>query len=168
VDAIVHLLRGIGAPPVPPVDGAANVIDVVCDPPPKVAVTTADCVDEIAPAVAVKLELLDAAATATLAGTVSAELLLASAIVAPLAPAACDSVMLHVAVSPEFRLAGTHDTDFRTAAAGATLSDVVCELLLNVAVKVAVWLVELAVAVAVNVLLVEPAGIETLAGTVIT
>ena len=76
-------------------------------------------------------------ATVTLPGTVNAATLLDSDTAAPPAPAAFDRFTVQVELPPGARLAGEHPTELtRTAATRDT--DVVCELLLKLAVTTAV------------------------------
>jgi hypothetical protein len=107
----------------------SKVKDCVCEPPFKEAVTTAVCVEEIVPTVAVKVAEADPVATVTEAGTDSPELLLERATIAPPEPAGCDKVTLQVDVPPELRLTGAHDRRLTTVGANS-VRDAVCELVL--------------------------------------
>jgi hypothetical protein len=99
-----------------------------------------------------------------LAGTVSVCVLLASAKVAPPAPAGCVKVTVQVDVAPEARLAGVQDTEIPCVGV-VNITEAVCELPFNVAVTTAVCVLEKAPAVAANVAVVTPAGMDTVAGT---
>jgi hypothetical protein len=65
--------------------------------------------------------------TFTVAGTVSAALLLESATVAPPEPAACESVAVQADVPPELRVVGEHDTWLTTVDAASEI-EAVCGL----------------------------------------
>jgi hypothetical protein len=105
----------------------SKVKDCVCELPFKEAVTTAVCVEEIVPAVALKVADVDPFDTVTEAGTDSAALLLESATGIPPEPAACDSDTEQTDVPPELRLAGEHDSRLTKVGASSEI-DAVCEL----------------------------------------
>src|ERR1019366_7108815 len=142
--------------------GVARAIDVVCVLPFNVAVSVAVWSDTIVPAVAVKVAVVDPAATATDPGTVSAAVLLDSVTVPP---PVFVSVTVQVLVPLLLSVAGVHDNEL-TVTAVAKAIDVVCVLPFNVAVSVAVWSVAIVPAVAVKVAAVEPAATATDPGTV--
>ena len=79
---------------------------VLREPPLNDAVMVATCGPAFAPAVTVKLAEADPETTRTLAGTVSALLLLVMATLAPLLPAAWVSTSVHVAAAPGASTAG--------------------------------------------------------------
>jgi hypothetical protein len=128
------------------------------------AVTEAVWSVAIDPAVAVKVAVLDPAATLTVAGTVSSGLLLDSDPVAA-ALNAFDSVTVQVEVAAEPRLAGVHESRLTTA---CDTSEMVadCELPFSEAVTEAVWSVAIDPAVAVKFAVFEPVPTVTVAGTV--
>ena len=108
--------------------------------------------------------VVDPAAIVTEAATVSSALLLDRVTEAPPVGAACESVTVQVEVELLPRLVGLHESALTTVGASAML--VCLETPFNVAVTVAVWLLEIDPAVAVKVLLVAPADTVTDAGTV--
>src|ERR1035441_5953664 len=100
-----------------------------------------------------------------LAGTVSVCVLLASAKVAPPAPAGCVKVTVQVDVAPEARLAGVQETEIPCVGV-VNITEAVCELPSNVAVTMAVCPLEKVAAVAVNVALLAFPATDTVVGTV--
>src|ERR1039458_1541069 len=159
-------------PPLPSVDGVqdtelsvtavAKAIDDACVLPFNVAVSVAVWSDAIVPALAVKLAVLDPAATATDPGAVSAAVLLDSVTVPPLIFV---SVTVQVLVPPLPSVAGVHDTEL-TVTGVAKEMDAVRALPFNVAVSVAVWSDAIVPAVAVKVAVVDLATTATDPGTV--
>jgi hypothetical protein len=143
--------------------GLVTVTDtVVCAVPLKVAVRVAACaVEELA----VARKVADAApeTTVTLAGTVTAALLL-ERVTTELAAAALFRFTVQVEVAPLAMLAGLQLKDVTTGAVTVT-DTVVCAVPLKVAVRVAVCAVE-ELAVARKVADAAPETTVTLAGTV--
>jgi hypothetical protein len=93
--------------------------------------------------------------------------LLARETSAPDAPAACESVTVHVDADPELMLAGPHDADVSTGTVGAErITDAVRETPLRLAVITAVPPVKMVPPRIPNVLLADPAGMVTDAGNV--
>lgn len=93
----------------------------------------------MAAAVAVAVAVVAPAATVTDAGTVSAVLLLESDTTAPPAGAAPDNVTVHVEVALPLKLVGAQASELITTDAGAASEiEAVCEVLLYVAVAIAV------------------------------
>jgi hypothetical protein len=115
----------------------------------------------IVPAVAVKVAVVLAVPTVTVAGIVSATKLLDSVTVAR---PVCDTVNVHVEFPPVDRLVGAHVTPLTTVATKEI--DAVSVLPFSVAVIVAVWLLVIAPAVAVKVAVVLPDATVTVSGTV--
>src|SRR5580704_9428330 len=123
--------------------GAKRLIVAVCELLPSVAVTVALWLLAIeAAAVALKVAVVAPAATVTEAGTVSNVLLLASVTLEPPVGAVWVRVTVQVLTALWPRVAGLQATpDTSTGATSATrLMVAVCELLPNVAVTVALWL----------------------------
>jgi hypothetical protein len=89
------------------------------------------------PAVAVKLPVVDPAATVTEAGTVSTALLSETA-TEVLAVGAADNVTLQVEVAPDAIEVGEHCSDETVIAGGVIVTEAVCELPFSEAVTVAV------------------------------
>jgi hypothetical protein len=89
------------------------------------------------PAVAVKLPVVDPAATVTEAGTVSAALLSETA-TEVLAVGAADNVTVQVDVAPDAIEEGEHCSDDTVIAGDVIVTEAVCELPFNEAVTVAV------------------------------
>ena len=119
-----------------------------------------------AAAVAVKVVLVAPAATVTAAGTVSSVLLLDSETAAPPERAGWVVVMVQELVALWPRVVGVQATE-DTSTGASRLIEVVCELLLKLAVMVALELEPMeAAALAVKVALVAPAATVTEAGTV--
>jgi hypothetical protein len=140
----------------------ANAIDAVCVLPFNAAVTVAVWSEAIVPAVAVKVAVVDPAATVTDPGTVSPAVLLDSVTVPP---PVFVSVTVQLLVPPLLSVAGVHDTAL-TVTAVARAIDAVRVLPFNDAVSVAVWSEAIVPAVAVNVAVVDPAATVTDPGTV--
>jgi hypothetical protein len=128
------------------------------------AVTVTDWLDATVPAVAVKLAVVEPAATVTEAGTVSAVLLSETATLEPPVGAACDSVTVQVALPPETTVAGVH-CSADTVTRGVMVTGEVAEVLFSEAVTVTDWLDATVPAVAVKLAVVEPAATVTEAGT---
>jgi hypothetical protein len=147
--------------------GATRLIATVCELLPSVAVTVALWLLTIdAAAVALKVAVVDPAATVTAAGTVSNALLLARVTLEPPAGAVCVSVTVQVLTALCPKLVGLHATP-GTRTGANRLIGIVCELPPSVAVTVALWLpVITAAVVALNVAVVAPAATVTDAGTV--
>ena len=148
--------KSVGAPAI------ASEIDAVRVLPFNAAVSVAVWSAVIVPAVAVKVAVVDPAATATDPGTVSAAVLLDSVTVPP---PVFDSVTVQVLVPPVPRVAGVHDTELTTTAVASEI-DAVRVLPFNAAVSVAVWSAAIVPAVAVKVAVVDPAATATDPGTV--
>jgi hypothetical protein len=89
------------------------------------------------PAVTVKLPVVEPAATATEAGTVSAALLSETA-TEVLAAGAADNVTVQVDVAPDAIEGGEHCSDDTVIAVDVIVTEAVCELPFNEAVTVAV------------------------------
>ncbi len=106
-----------------------------------------------------------AAATVTKAGTLKAVLLLPSATTAPPAGAACVRVTVQVLDAFCPRLVGLQPSD-DTSTGASRLIVALAELLLYVAVTVALWLLPIVVVVALNVAVVAAAATVTDVGTV--
>jgi hypothetical protein len=87
--------------------------------------------------VAVKLAEIAPAATVTDAGTVSSELLELNATLDPPAGAAALSVTVHAPAAPDARLVGLHFTADTVASVAVNAIEADCELLLSVAVTLA-------------------------------
>src|SRR5580704_5506193 len=119
-----------------------------------------------AAAVALNVAVVAPAATVNDAGTVSEALLLASVTFDPPVGAVWVSVTVQVLTALCPRLVGLHTT-LDTSTGASRLMVAVFELVLRVAVTVALWLVAIeAAAVALKVAVVAPAAIVTDAGTV--
>ena len=113
-----------------------RVMVTLCVPVPKVAVTVADWLLAIAPVVALKVAVVDPAATATEAGTVNTALVLVSVTVLPPVGAAWFRVTVQVLEALGPRLVGLQAR--AVTIVGATrLMVTLCELLPRVAVTVA-------------------------------
>jgi len=85
--------------------------------------------------VAVKLAVVEPAATVTEVGTVSAALLSESATLEPPVGAACDNVTVQVALPPELTVAGVH-CSADTVTRGVMVTGEVAEVLFSEAVTV--------------------------------
>src|ERR1035441_1903427 len=144
------------------VTAAPRAINVVCVRPFKDAVSVAVWSDAIVPAVAVKFAVVDAAATVTDPGAVSAAVLLDSDTVPP---PVFDSVTVQLLVPPLLSVDGVHDTALTVTAAPRAI-DVVCVRPFKDAVSVAVWSEAIVPAVAVKFAVVDPAATVTDPGTV--
>jgi hypothetical protein len=116
--------------------------------------------------VAVNWALLDAVLIVTWAGTLNRPELLDKATVTGLA-AASVSVTVQAEAPGAFTLAGVQNTPLRTVAI-SKLTEAVVVWPLQLAVTVAVWSLLKVPAVAVNVPLLDPVLIVTLAGTLST
>src|ERR1039457_7273145 len=114
------------------------------------------------PAVAVKVAVVEPAATATDPGTVSAAVLLDSVTVPPLVFV---SVTLQLLMPPLPSVAGVHDNELTVTGVARGIARV-CTLPFNDAVSVAVWSDAMVPALAVNVAVVDPAATATDPGTV--
>jgi hypothetical protein len=90
------------------------------------------------PAVAVKLPVVEPAATVTEAGTVSAALLSETATEVLAAGAPPDNVTVQVDVAPDAIEAGEHCSNDTVIASGVIVTEAVCELPFSEAVTVAV------------------------------
>jgi hypothetical protein len=134
---------------------------------PRVAVTVAFWLLAIvAAAIALKVEVVDPAATVTEAGTESNMLLLDNATLDPPAGAVWVSVTVQVLAPLCPKLVGLHATP-ETSTGATRLITNVCEVLPSVAVTVALWLLVIVLdAVAMNFAVVVPAATVTEAGTV--
>jgi hypothetical protein len=141
-----------------------RAIDAVRVLPFKAAVSVAVWSDAIVPAVAVKLAVVDPAATATDPGTVSAAVSLDSVTVPP---PVLVSVTVHVLVPPVPSVEGVHDTA-PTVTAVAREIDAVRVPPFKAAVSVAVWSDAIVPAVAVKLAVVDPAPTNSDPGTVST
>ena len=121
---------------------------------------------KLAEAVALKVALVAPAATVTEAGTVSADLLLASVTFDPPAGAICVKVTVQVLDVPGPTLGGLHARP-ETRTGAIRLIAAVCELGPSVAVTVAPWLLAIeAPAVALKFAVLVPGAIVTDAGTI--
>jgi hypothetical protein len=148
-------------------DAGDKVKDTVDVTPFSAAVMVAPWLVDTLPAVAVNDALLEPAGTETLAGTVRSCVLLDSETVT-LLPAGPDKVTLHDKEVPAVILDAGQDAWLKvlTPDTGDKVKDTVNMTPFSVAVMVAPWLVDTLPAVAVNDAVLEPAGTETLAGTV--
>jgi hypothetical protein len=144
--------------------GVSSEIEAVCELLLYDAVTAAVWAVVMVPAVAVKFADVAPDATVAVGGTVNAARLLESETVIPPVPAACESVTVHAAIPPALRLEGLHETRLTVVGATSSTEDV-CMLPLYVAVTTAVWLVEIAPAVAVKPAELEPLDTVTDPGT---
>jgi hypothetical protein len=113
---------------------------------------------------ALNVAVVAAAATVTDTGTVRVVLVLVSVTDAPPAGATLVSVTVHVLEEFRPRLAGLHPSD-DTRTGATRLTVVLAELLLYVAVTVALWSLGMLVVVALNVAVVAAAATVTDAGT---
>jgi hypothetical protein len=111
-------------------------MDADCEPPFNEAVTEAVWSEVTVPAVAVKVAVLDPAATLTVAGTVSSGLLLDSETVAA-AATPLESVTVHVDVAADPRLAGEQASKLTTTGAVSEM-DTDCDAPFSEAVTTAV------------------------------
>ncbi len=145
--------------------GTTSEIDAVLELPLYEAVTTADWLAVIVPAVAVKLADIAPDATFTEEGTVSAATLLDRVTVIPLEPAACDSVTMQADAPPELKPVGLHDTRLTVVFGATSEMDAVLELPLYEAVTTADWLAVIVPAVAVKLAEAAPDATFTDAGT---
>ena len=136
--------------------------------PPALAVRVAVCAVVTDAAVAVNPALVAPDGTVTVAGKVTAELLLARLMVIPPLVAAALSVTVQLSVPPPVNDASPHISPLRTgvAAGGFSCTANISDTPPALAVRVAVCAVVTDAAVAVNPALVAPAGTVTLAGTV--
>jgi hypothetical protein len=151
--------------------GAARLIPIVAvlELPLSVAVIVTDSLVVMEPAVAVKLPLVLPAAILTELGVVSAALVSEILTTEPPVGAAWVRVTVHVLEVLGANVAGLHasaDSDNDTA--GTRLRLVLLELLLYVAVMVALWLLLIVPAVTLNVEELDPAATTTELGTVRT
>ena len=134
------------------------------EPPFRLAVKSADVFALTAPTVAVNVPLVCVAAILMLAGTVMLPLLLDRATVAPPEGAGAESVTVQEEVPGALTVPGEQLRPLgTTGAVRPTMA--VWFWPFSVAVIVAVWLLLTVPLVAVNVALLWPAGIVTLAGT---
>jgi hypothetical protein len=157
-------------------DGAAGVgvdaltFSVALRLTPSVPVIVADVDDDTVAVVTVNVRLVDPAETVTLAGTVAAAvLLLDSATTAPPDGAAADSVTVPCDVAPPVTLDGDNDTDARVGVLPpppAVTVSTALQVVLSSAEILAWVVVETLVVPTLNVVLVSPAGMITLGGTV--
>ena len=132
-----------------------------------VAVTTAVRPFETFPHVTLKPAVREPPGTVTDAGTGNAAALLVNDTTVPFAPAGADRVTVQNAVAPDPTTLGVQTIELNGPELCAVrLICAVCELLLKVAVTVAVWLVEMEPAVALKVAVVDAAPTVTAAGTV--
>src|SRR5580700_2739882 len=137
---------------------------ILCEEPPRVAVTVPDWLVVIAAAVALKEVEVLLAGTVTDAGTVSDALLLESPTALPPDGAAWLSVTVQVLAAPEFTLVGVQ-ASAETSVGAIRFKVALCEELPKVAVTVPDWLVVIAAAVALKVAEVLFAGTVTDVGT---
>ncbi len=117
--------------------------------------------------VALKVPVVAPAATVIDAGTVSTVLLLVSVTAAPPVGAACVNVTVQVLDAFCPKLVGLHAKD-DTVTGATRLTVALAELLLYVAVTVALWLLAMVLVVALKVPVVAPAATVIDAGTVST
>ena len=117
--------------------GAINVMELVLDTLPRVAVMTAVWLDDTALAVAVKLAVVAPAGTVTEAGTARAELLSERLTVVPPLGAACDKVTVQLIFPGGVNEVGVH-VRLVSAATPVRFSVVLLEPPFSVAVMVAV------------------------------
>jgi hypothetical protein len=115
--------------------------------------------------VALNVPVVEVAATVTDAGTVNEELVLDSVILAPPVGAGWERLTVHVVEAFGPRLAGLHDSE-ETNTGAARLTIVLAEVLLYVAVTVALALALKVAVVALNVAVVALAATVTDAGMV--
>jgi hypothetical protein len=116
-------------------------------------------------AVAVKLAVVDPAATVTEAGTVTAELPLARLSANPPVAAAALNVAVQLSVPAPVIDPLTHVSALNTGALALNCSAKVLATLLALAVSVTAWVVLTEVTVAVKLAVVDPAATVTEAGT---
>jgi hypothetical protein len=145
--------------------GTTRVKVVACVLPFKLPVIVASWVLVSVPTVAVKLAVVDPADTVTEAGVVKAELLTAKATLVPPVGAAWFRVTVQELVPPELTLVGLQPRPV-TIMGATKVKVVVCELLLELPVIVAVWVLVSVPTVAVKLAVVEPGGTVTEAGMV--
>src|ERR1039458_10577771 len=157
----VPVLRGSGLqtsdvmlPPWTAIRRSTHVVRVL---PFKDAVSVAVWFDAIVAAVAVKVGVVDAAATVTDPGTVSAAVLLDSDTVPP---PVFVSVTVQLLVPPVPSVDGVHDTALTVTAAPRAIN-VVCVRPFKDAVSVAVWSDAIVAAVAVKLAVVDAAATVT-------
>ena len=132
-----------------------------------VAVTVALWLLAMVLVVALKVPVVAPAATVIDAGTVSTVLLLVSVTAAPPVGAACVNVTVQVLDAFCPKLVGLHASD-DTVTGATRLTVALAELLLYVAVTVALWLLAMVLVVALKVPVVAPAATVIDAGTVST
>ncbi len=145
--------------------GATRVIVAFAEPLLYVAVTVALWLVPIVVVVALNVADFAAAATVTDVGTVRAALVLVNATTAPPAGAGCDKIRVQALDVFCGRFVGLHisnETDPDVTRPIVAFA----ELLLYVAVTVALWLVPIVVVVALNVVVVAAAATVTEVGTV--
>jgi hypothetical protein len=110
-----------------------------------------------------KLALAEPNATVTLAGAVSAAVLLERATTAPAAAAALDNITVQVEAPPGDKVSGAHDTPVNEAGA-IRVTLVVREPPFRVAVTVTVWSTDTVPATATKLAIVAPDGTVTADG----
>ena len=144
--------------------GACRVMVAVAVVPFNVAVMVAVPLVEIVPAAATKVVVVELPGNTTSPGTVRAALLDARDTMVMLPRAGGDIVTVQVVVALDDRIEAPHVSEERLAGAWRLMLAVVVAPL-SVAVIVALPFAEIVPAVAVNVAVVELAGIDTEAGT---
>jgi hypothetical protein len=143
---------------------AVRLITAVCETPPIVAVRVALWFVAIFAAVAVNLvEMAPAGIVADAAGMRSSRLLLDKDTAVPPVGAGLPRVIAQVVVPPLLKLVGVQARELGSAGA-SKLTLAVCDVPFKVAVNVAVWLLAIVPAVAVDVAEVDPAATVTEAG----
>ena len=147
----------------PELAGGLSVKLTVLELPFRVAVNTAVCAAEMAPAVSETAAVVAPAATVRKAGVPRSVLLLLRPIAVPPAGAACESTALHVPTAAELSAAGLQVREDR-ASGGLSVKLAVAELPFRVAVKIAVWVAETVPAVSETVAVVAPAATVRKAG----
>jgi len=131
----------------------------VCETPVRVAVSVTVWLLEMFPAVALKVPVIDPAGTVVDRRTGSSELLLLNPIAVPLEGAAWFSVTVQIVMPCETKLAGLQDSEERDREATKLTVDV-CTTPFSEAVSIALWLLGMLLpAVALNVVVAEPAAI---------
>jgi len=144
---------------------ACMVSAAVAELPFKVAVTVAGWLAVTVPVVAVKLPVVEPAATDTDAGTVRA-LLLSEIVTAVPAVDALESVTVQLVLAFDATVAGEQESAVTVTGGAVIVTDAVLELPFKLAVMVADWLELTVPAVTVKLAVVAPAATDTEAGTV--
>jgi hypothetical protein len=145
--------------------GGTTVTVVTCELPLRKAMSVTVWLLVTTPAVAVKVAVLEKAATVTVAGTVKKVLLDESDTTVPPPGATCESVTVQMEIEPEVRAPGAQLKP-ETLGRDVRLIAALAELPFREAVTIADWLLVITPAVAVKFAAVEAAATVTLAGSV--